>query len=61
MSIQPDLPVRFKKGLALTPYQRDKFYVPGVPDGYIDYLFADAESQRVYETRKGEFWRELTQ
>ncbi|CAE6476323.1 unnamed protein product [Rhizoctonia solani] len=32
----PDLPERLRKGVALTPYDRDTFYSPG-PRGYVDY------------------------
>ncbi|KAI0075622.1 NADH:flavin oxidoreductase/NADH oxidase [Panus rudis PR-1116 ss-1] len=38
----PDLPVRIKKDIAFTPYNRDTFYIPESPVGYIDYPFADA-------------------
>ncbi|CAG7920646.1 unnamed protein product [Penicillium olsonii] len=33
----PDLPFKIRQGLALTPYDRDTFYVPGSGEGYIDY------------------------
>jgi len=35
----PDLPVRLRAGIALTPYDRDKFY-GGDRRGYTDYAFA---------------------
>ncbi|KAE8381816.1 NADH:flavin oxidoreductase/NADH oxidase family protein [Aspergillus bertholletiae] len=37
----PDLPFRFKKGIALRAYERDCFYMPKDPRGYIDYDFCD--------------------
>ncbi|KAK4705620.1 NADPH2 dehydrogenase, partial [Phenoliferia sp. Uapishka_3] len=39
----PDLPVRFREGIALTPYNRKTFYTegPDQPVGYIDYPFAN--------------------
>ena len=36
----PDLPFRLREGLPLTPYDRDTFYVPESPKGYIDYPFS---------------------
>ena len=36
---QPDLPLRLKEGLALTPYNRDTFFTPESVAGYIDYPF----------------------
>lgn len=45
VSIQPDLPARIKKNITLTPYDRSKFYIPKVPEGYVDYTFADKESE----------------
>lgn len=30
----PDLVFRIQKGIALTPYDRTKFYIPGSPEGY---------------------------
>jgi len=39
----PDLPVRLKKNIPLTPYNRDAFYLEGDTSGkgYTDYPFAD--------------------
>ena len=37
----PDLPFRIREGLPLTPYNRDTFYVPEDPVGYIDYPFSE--------------------
>ncbi|KAI0078454.1 FMN-linked oxidoreductase [Panus rudis PR-1116 ss-1] len=37
----PDLPLRLKENIPLTPYDRKPFYVPESPKGYIDYPFAD--------------------
>ncbi|KAI5893070.1 FMN-linked oxidoreductase [Schizophyllum commune H4-8] len=38
----PDLPVRWQKEIALSPYDRDSFYLHGnsTPLGYTDYTFA---------------------
>ena len=35
----PDLPFRIRNGLPLNKYDRDSFYTPGLPKGYIDYPF----------------------
>ncbi|KAF9462815.1 hypothetical protein BDZ94DRAFT_1322297 [Collybia nuda] len=41
----PDLPMRLKKNIPLTPYNRKTFYTPGDQEGanigYVDYPFAD--------------------
>jgi NADPH2 dehydrogenase len=37
---QPDLPLRLKEGIELTPYNRATFYLPETATGYIDYPFA---------------------
>jgi len=37
----PDLPLRLKEGIELTPYNRDTFYSPETPAGYVDYPFAN--------------------
>jgi 2,4-dienoyl-CoA reductase-like NADH-dependent reductase (Old Yellow Enzyme family) len=36
----PDLPFRVKNGIALTPYDRNKFYNAGEKEGYLDYPFS---------------------
>lgn len=36
----PDLPFKIRRGLDLTPYDRDTFYVPESGEGYADYEFA---------------------
>lgn len=36
----PDLPFRVLKGVPLVPYERDFFYVPKDPKGYVDYQFS---------------------
>ncbi|KAI0297537.1 hypothetical protein B0F90DRAFT_1739261 [Multifurca ochricompacta] len=36
----PDLPLRLKENVALTPYNRDTFYTPEAAAGYIDYPFS---------------------
>ncbi|KAJ5378268.1 NADPH dehydrogenase [Penicillium cataractarum] len=36
----PDLPHRIANGIAFTPYQRETFYTPKDPKGYIDYPFS---------------------
>ncbi|TQN65176.1 Chanoclavine-I aldehyde reductase fgaOx3 [Colletotrichum shisoi] len=35
----PDLPFRIKHGLPLNKYDRNTFYTPSIPQGYIDYPF----------------------
>jgi NADPH2 dehydrogenase len=37
---QPDLPLRLKEGIELTPYNRATFYLPEAATGYVDYPFA---------------------
>ncbi|KAI9455417.1 hypothetical protein F5148DRAFT_1226078 [Russula earlei] len=37
----PDLPLRLKEGIALTPYNRSTFYIPEAAVGYVDYPFAN--------------------
>jgi NADPH2 dehydrogenase len=41
----PDLVFRMKKGIELTPYNRDTFYNPGEEKGYTDYPFSKEFSQ----------------
>lgn len=36
----PDLPFKVQTGLPLAPYQREMFYVPKEPKGYIDYEYS---------------------
>lgn len=36
----PDLVFRLREGIPLTPYNRDTFYFPKSPKGYIDYPFS---------------------
>ncbi|KAJ5172008.1 Aldolase-type TIM barrel [Penicillium capsulatum] len=36
----PDLAFRIRANVALEPYQRDSFYIPKSPKGYIDYEFS---------------------
>ncbi|KAJ5097417.1 hypothetical protein N7456_008138 [Penicillium angulare] len=36
----PDLPFRIKHGLDLEHYDRNRFYIPKSPEGYIDYPFS---------------------
>ena len=38
---QPDLPLRLRNNHPLNKYNRDTFYVPESPVGYIDYPFAE--------------------
>ena len=38
----PDLPFRIANALELNPYDRQTFYVPELPKGYVDYPFSDA-------------------
>ncbi|KAL1647968.1 Chanoclavine-I aldehyde reductase fgaOx3 [Diplodia intermedia] len=43
----PDIVYRIKKGLELTPYDRDTFYKPKAPEGYVDYPFSkEFEAER---------------
>ncbi|KAH9988897.1 hypothetical protein BJV77DRAFT_1019753, partial [Russula vinacea] len=37
----PDLPLRLKEGISLTPYNRDTFYLAEAAVGYVDYPFAN--------------------
>ena len=37
----PDLPFRVLNGIELAPYDRNKFYKPKSPEGYIDYPFSE--------------------
>lgn len=37
----PDLPFMVKAGLPLRPYERDVFYLPKDPKGYVDYEFSE--------------------
>jgi len=41
----PDLPKRLEKNLPLTQYNRNTFYTPMSPEGYIDYPFYDETSK----------------
>ncbi|KAK7888030.1 hypothetical protein LTR67_009425 [Exophiala xenobiotica] len=43
----PDLPFRIQKGIDLTPYDRDTFYMPKSEKGYIDYPFSPEFEQEV--------------
>jgi NADPH2 dehydrogenase len=36
-----DLVFRVKKGIELSKYDRNTFYTPKIPEGYVDYPFAD--------------------
>jgi NADPH2 dehydrogenase len=36
----PDLVFRYRVGIELTPYDRETFYTPKIPKGYIDYPFS---------------------
>ena len=38
---QPDLPLRLKEGIELTPYNRATFYLPEAAAGYVDYPFTN--------------------
>ncbi|KAL5483539.1 hypothetical protein ACEPAI_8771 [Sanghuangporus weigelae] len=57
----PDLPARVKKNIPFTPYDRSKFYIPGSLDGYIDYAFADPDTEALYRTKKDERERDRAQ
>ncbi|KAI9058706.1 NADH:flavin oxidoreductase/NADH oxidase [Trametes sanguinea] len=39
----PDLPLRLLKNIPLAPWDRNTFFVPEEPHGYIDYSFADGD------------------
>ncbi|KAL2826256.1 hypothetical protein BDW59DRAFT_66173 [Aspergillus cavernicola] len=41
----PDLPLRLTKGIALNQYDRNTFYTPKSPIGYVDYPFSEGLSQ----------------
>lgn len=40
----PDLPLRIREGMPLTPYDRSTFYTAESPKGYTDYPFASVPS-----------------
>ncbi|KAK7462993.1 hypothetical protein VKT23_007574 [Stygiomarasmius scandens] len=43
----PDLPLRLRKDIPLTPYDRSTFYAPGAePKGYTDYPFASEATSK---------------
>jgi hypothetical protein len=44
---QPDLPLRLKKDLSLTPYDREKFYNAEQASGYIDYPYAPENEEEL--------------
>ncbi|EMC94206.1 hypothetical protein BAUCODRAFT_36680 [Baudoinia panamericana UAMH 10762] len=46
----PDLVFRLQKGIELAPYDRDTFYKPKKPEGYIDYPFSD-EWQKEHQAK----------
>ncbi|KAL5532355.1 hypothetical protein ACEPAF_5925 [Sanghuangporus sanghuang] len=50
----PDLPTRIKKNIPLAPYDRKTFYAPGSLEGYIDYPFADPETEALFKAKKEE-------
>jgi NADPH2 dehydrogenase len=37
----PDLVFRFREGIELTPYDRETFYTPKTPKGYVNYPFSE--------------------
>ncbi|KAF9885688.1 hypothetical protein FE257_012670 [Aspergillus nanangensis] len=37
----PDLPFKLKAGIPLKPYEREFFYIPKSPKGYVDYDFSE--------------------
>ena len=41
MCTQPDLPLRLRANHSLNKYNRETFYLPESPVGYIDYPFAE--------------------
>ncbi|EJD49121.1 FMN-linked oxidoreductase [Auricularia subglabra TFB-10046 SS5] len=41
----PDLPRRVQRGIPFTPYDRDSFYTPKDPKGYLDYLPASVADE----------------
>ncbi|KHO01880.1 Aldolase-type TIM barrel [Metarhizium album ARSEF 1941] len=53
----PDLPFRVKNGIQLNEYNRDTFYTPKSPVGYIDYPFSreflDTEEGRAVKVASG--------
>ncbi|TDZ28360.1 Chanoclavine-I aldehyde reductase fgaOx3 [Colletotrichum trifolii] len=48
----PDLPFRIKHGLPLNKYDRDTFYTPSIPEGYIDYPFHPEFERHVSGVRR---------
>jgi len=51
----PDLPERIRNGIKLTPYDRDTFYTPEHPKGYIDYPCPNRNSN-FGDTEKSRLW-----
>jgi NADPH2 dehydrogenase len=49
----PDLVFRVKKGLALSRYNRETFYVPESRVGYVDYPFSREFEEEVLERGAG--------
>jgi NADPH2 dehydrogenase len=47
LSSQPDLPLRLKKNLPLTPYDRNNFYALEQAAGYIDYKYAPENEEQL--------------
>ncbi|KAI9065374.1 NADH:flavin oxidoreductase/NADH oxidase [Trametes sanguinea] len=43
----PDLPLRLRKDLPLTSWNREVYYLPEDPRGYVDYPFFDATERHV--------------
>lgn len=44
---QPDLPLRLRKNLPLTPWNRAVYYTPEDPHGYTDYPFAEENREEL--------------
>ncbi|KAK7205922.1 hypothetical protein BZA70DRAFT_310392 [Myxozyma melibiosi] len=44
----PDLVAKIKEGIPLTPYNRDTFYLPKDPKGYLDYSYAEELKGKYY-------------
>ncbi|KAL5532373.1 hypothetical protein ACEPAF_5943 [Sanghuangporus sanghuang] len=56
----PDLPARIKNSIPFTPYNRETFYMVGRPEGYVDYPFADDETERKYQEKHAEWKKQAS-
>lgn len=43
----PDLPFMVQQGIPLRPYERERFYIPKEPKGYVDYAYSEEFKARL--------------